>query len=469
MVLEGRGMAPLAARLATLLGNPVVVADQFFHFIASSPPGEHGDPHRRQAIMLGGTPRQVLDDPVVGSHFRMVAEQKRPVVFPPFPEHGMDRRRLMAPIIAGDDILGYVTVLEAEHPLREFHATVLKQAALVLAFELMKQRVALETELRLITDFLGDLFSGNHAGREATVRRAGFLGIDLFRPWVLLLVDPDDIDSLCKACGVDNPIVARQELFEIVRGAFQGRFPGSILVIQSESIVILSAGSSGNGQSEDLPTEMAGYIRDTVRTARPGVTVSVAIGGLCTDLEDFGRRYSEARRALDVIRSMPSEDQTIELDDLGILGILYRHENQGELLDFANRLLEPLAAYDRKRHTRLLETLETYLSENGAFRKTARRLFVHINTLRNRLQRIAQLCDLDLRDSKTRLNLQIALEVYRLAQRGRWKYQATGQTPFAGSPRVSLRYKLSSSPLPGREGVGGIVGRASQDTLHDWQ
>lgn len=47
---------------------------------------------------------------------------------------------------------------------------------------------------------------------------------------------------------------------------------------------------------------------------------------------------------------------------------------------------------------------------------------MHINTLRNRLQRIAQLCDLDLRDSKTRLNLQIALEVYRLAQRGRRKY-----------------------------------------------
>ena len=71
---------------------------------------------------------------------------------------------------------------------------------------------------------------------------------------------------------------------------------------------------------------------------------------------------------------------------------------------------------DEKHGTKLLETLEVYLSENGALRKTARRLFVHVSTLRGRLDRVEHLCDLDLRNAKARLNLQISMEVYRMAK-----------------------------------------------------
>lgn len=77
-----RGLAAMVDRLSTAVGNPVALADQLFHLLASAPSGVHGDRHRRESVAHGGTPRRVLDDPNVGAHFRLVAEQRCPTLFP---------------------------------------------------------------------------------------------------------------------------------------------------------------------------------------------------------------------------------------------------------------------------------------------------------------------------------------------------------------------------------------------------
>jgi DNA-binding PucR family transcriptional regulator len=144
------------------------------------------------------------------------------------------------------------------------------------------------------------------------------------------------------------------------------------------------------------------------------VTVSIASGGVCSGIDAFPVRYAEARRALDVVRSLGRADQTVTLEELGLYGILFRREDQTELRRFAHRMIDPLLAYDARRGTDLVGTLDAYLDGSGALRKTARRLGIHLNTLRGRLERIGQLCGIDLDDATTRLNLQLALKIARL-------------------------------------------------------
>ena len=416
MVLEGRGLVQITERLAALGGNPVAVDDYLYHVIATSHPTEPSDRHWRDAVVRGVTSREFLDDIVVAGYVRRAAQEKHPVLIPAFPEHGFDRRRLTAPILAGGDILGYVTMLEASQPFQDFHVAILQQAALTLALELMKQRVALETELRLTTDFLRDLFSGNYANREAIINRGGFLGIDLLRPWTLLVVDADDEQALCRACQVDDPALAQLKLYEVVRRAVRSRSPGSLAVMHSECMVVLIPTSSATDGAAGSPRALAEVLRREIQWAYPSVTASVALGGSCVNLDDFGRRHAEARRALDALRSLDRRNQTVTLDDLGIYGILFRREDKDELSSFAQRALGPLIEYDRCHGTSLLETLRVYLDENGGLRRTARRLSVHINTLRGRLDRISFLCRVDLRDARARLNFQVALEVLGLRQ-----------------------------------------------------
>jgi DNA-binding PucR family transcriptional regulator len=72
-----------------------------------------------------------------------------------------------------------------------------------------------------------------------------------------------------------------------------------------------------------------------------------------------------------------------------------------------------LAAYDTRRRTELLVTLERHLGDRGALAATARTLYIHTNTLRQRLDRIEALTGLDLAQEDL-LSLELALKLARL-------------------------------------------------------
>ena len=72
-----------------------------------------------------------------------------------------------------------------------------------------------------------------------------------------------------------------------------------------------------------------------------------------------------------------------------------------------------LIEYDRRRRTSLLDTLERYLSERRSVIESARALYIHPNTLRQRLGRIEELTELNLTDDDL-LSLELAIKLARL-------------------------------------------------------
>jgi DNA-binding PucR family transcriptional regulator len=77
------------------------------------------------------------------------------------------------------------------------------------------------------------------------------------------------------------------------------------------------------------------------------------------------------------------------------------------------RAIATLVAYDAKRRTELLATLERHLGDRGALAATARALYIHTNTLRQRLDRVETLTGLDLA-TEDLLSLELALKLARL-------------------------------------------------------
>jgi hypothetical protein len=66
----------------------------------------------------------------------------------------------------------------------------------------------------------------------------------------------------------------------------------------------------------------------------------------------------------------------------------------------------------------LLETADAFVACGGAIEATARTLFVHPNTVRYRLRRIADACDRDLGNGRDRYVIQVAMTLGRLEQGG---------------------------------------------------
>ena len=83
--------------------------------------------------------------------------------------------------------------------------------------------------------------------------------------------------------------------------------------------------------------------------------------------------------------------------------------------DRRGEALQRLAEYDRSHQAQLLLTLEEYLRRRGNIAAAAQTLYVHPNTLRQRLRRIQDLTGLDVADEDW-LMIEIELKLLRLEQ-----------------------------------------------------
>ena len=73
--------------------------------------------------------------------------------------------------------------------------------------------------------------------------------------------------------------------------------------------------------------------------------------------------------------------------------------------------LPQLQNYDRENHTELCRTLQVYLESERSYVETAKRLFIHRNSLLYRVQRIEELTGLDLSDPSIRLHLLLSYAI----------------------------------------------------------
>jgi sugar diacid utilization regulator len=78
---------------------------------------------------------------------------------------------------------------------------------------------------------------------------------------------------------------------------------------------------------------------------------------------------------------------------------------------FRDRLLGPLAEYDRGHNADLIATLDTFLRCSGSWQRCAAQMHVHVNTLRYRLQRVEQLTGRDLGRFEDRVDFFLALRL----------------------------------------------------------
>src|ERR1700756_5418841 len=146
LVLDGKGVNEICRTLADLLDSAVVVEDASFHLLAHA--GGSADPHRKETIARQGTPQRVLFDPQIQRVLRDVEARRGPVKVPAFPHLGMSRERLIAPIFAANQVLGYISILDHPPHNEELAFMAIEQAALVLALSIAKERELFAVEGR---------------------------------------------------------------------------------------------------------------------------------------------------------------------------------------------------------------------------------------------------------------------------------------------------------------------------------
>ncbi len=404
-VLLDRGLPAVVAELATLLRRAAVVQDHLLRLLASA--GPEGAP-----VAPGlPIPRDLAADPAVGAFLRDLVATGRARTAPPDLLPGPER--LVAAIRVGGPETASYLVLEAGGPLSRLDRALVEVASTGVALELAKVRAQVEVERRLRGDVIMDLLSDASLSPEAISARAAHLGYDLSDPRDLLVLAIDDFEEATEGLGEEKVLEVKRRFFEVVHDAVTAAAPGSMVVAQSNAVIVLASQASAErgGYGERDPLSIAAELKAFLGEQLPGFTISAVIGARCSGPPDYAPAFERARRTLDALHRLGRRDRAVRVDDLGVIRLLISATSPEELRAFSHDLLEPLTRHDRERGTKLLETLRLFVASRFNRREAARLGFMHVNTIAYRLRRVEELLGVDLSDPDTLLDLTLALRV----------------------------------------------------------
>ena len=122
---------------------------------------------------------------------------------------------------------------------------------------------------------------------------------------------------------------------------------------------------------------------------------AIGVSELHDSPADASRAYREALDAATIGRALLGDGGAIAYSQVGAYRYLVHIAAEDAPRDRMRAAVDVLIDYDRRRRTALLDTLERYLAERRSVIESARALFIHPNTLRQRLGRIEELTGLD--------------------------------------------------------------------------
>ena len=410
IVLSERGLEALAATLATLVGASVLVFDG------------------RGELLVHHAFRTRLEPDTLAAVKADLRERSRRGEARPFMPAVEDPSRAIALPVAADGAPtgeppaggagaaggarseAWLIAVKDGEPLSDFDRLTLRQAVTIVALELLRARVAGDTERRLAGDVLAALLTGELSGAELHRRLEPFGVSD--RVAALVLRKP--------AGGPAAVGAAETALAGAVRAE-----AGSGLVATSGQLTCALV----PGVDED---ELFGLADRVARRLRVELRAPIALGvGRAQPGGEARRSYHEARCTLESLslaigrrgenghangssahigpQANMSEVRVATYRDLGSFQLLLSLQDDEALKLFCDSILGAIEQSEGHYGGELMRSLEAFIEENGQWEKAAKRLYCHRHTLRYRIRRVEELTGRDLSSARDRIEFWLAL------------------------------------------------------------
>ncbi|TYZ29789.1 hypothetical protein FZ041_04175 [Selenomonas caprae] len=317
----------------------------------------------------------------------------------------------LVPISYGTQSLGWLVTALGEENLTSGREMMLKELSRHLSFLLWHEEEMRQETRRHREQFLYDVFYHNFESSEEVIYIGTFWNMDLDRPHYVVVAE------------FDQPLLggrSKQWLDDLEHGwqrVLLYRFTQPITMQLSNQVILLLPVLAVSGIRQASAPQQLQHAAELIRKAQPQLPpFSLGIGRVYPAVADICRSLQEARQAVSLGRFHHPENGVTCYEELGVLKLL-SHIRTEELDDFVQDILGPLMAYDDANKTDYLRTLEIYFQENESLPQAAERMFIHANTLRNRLKKIQDVLGVDLGRADRRVRFYVACQAMRIIQR----------------------------------------------------
>ena len=395
LVLEGGDLAAVTTTLANILQRSVLIESSTSDVLAAAQSGPV-DEARTVVVEAGRTPPDRAQRLLKRGIYAELQQKQHSVRLSAMPDLGWTMERVVAPIIVGGEIYGYIWIVEGDHPLTELDELAIDQAATVTALVLLQQRAVREAQQVIRGDFLSQLLHLEGEPDSTFLEQARVVSYRFDQPHQILFVVGQPVAGATVA-----QLAAR---LEQRLHAANGH---SLVALRERGIAVVveaKAASAGQALAAQLLADLD----------HPSQPVTIGVGQVHAGEPSLRQSYEEAQEAAEIGRRMGPNGRVLCFWELGLLDWLYRLGR--DVLDDNPYLaiIQTLAEHDQRTKGDLVRTLEAYLDSGGALAEAAGILTVHRNTLLYRISRIEEIADVDLRNVEQRLNLHVALKAYHL-------------------------------------------------------
>jgi len=157
------------------------------------------------------------------------------------------------------------------------------------------------------------------------------------------------------------------------------------------------------------------------------ISLSIGVGQVYA-LIDLRKSFHEARIAMILSQLTGQKSFLQKFSDLGIYRPIFSQE-MNHIYKYCSNTLGRLIEHDCKNDGELLPTLRKLLDTGGNNKATADQLYIHVNTLYYRINKIEQILDIDLAKMNARVELYTAIKVWDTLQVLNGKEEITAVQP----------------------------------------
>lgn len=395
----------VANAIASLLDAPITIEDRSSRVLAFSGGQDGADPSRVETILGRQVPERYSRYLTERGVFRELHRSDQPVFIRPVPDEddAFSMPRVAIAVRAGDEVLGSIWAA-VPGPLSEERAQALQDAAKLVALHLLRVRAGADVERRLRADLLGSALEGGSGAREA-LDRLGLAGQPLM-VFGVALSDEADADAT-----IDGATLARErqrlsDAFALHLSAVHPRSAAALVGDVTYGLVpVTGASAEGEERAQRIARDFLDRVGD-----RSGSLIG--IGPVAGDLTGLAHSRSSVDRILRVLRDGRGERRAARLDDIQVESLMLEVRDLAVARgDRPTGSLAKLIEYDRRHQSALVETLEAWLDAFGDVTAAAESLYVHPNTFRYRLRRVAEVGELNLADPEQRFVAMLQLRV----------------------------------------------------------
>ncbi|KUO51055.1 MAG: hypothetical protein APF76_16295 [Desulfitibacter sp. BRH_c19] len=307
------------------------------------------------------------------------------------------------PIEVAKRVEGYVIVWETKE-LKELDLIAIEQATTVAALHIQQLKEVNQINQRFRDDFIKQLIKGEFSYNYVR-HRSEEIGLELSPQSMVALArinqdkDFDDWKSF-------------HFIFNYLKDKIKLKCELDITIgIEGNDTIILFIPWKSDGANSKKIIETLVEARLELTRNLENLQIAVGIGNPCNTYDRLPESFKEASIACQVSMAL---NEVCEYSELGSYSLLIELLDSKEIDNYLERLINPIITYDYENKTELFKTLETFIYSNCNYRETAKKLYIHHNTIRYRLSIIEKLLGFDLKDQEMALNVLLGIKLFKL-------------------------------------------------------